>query len=64
MEPPRLIVKLGTTLKLKEFENVRIDFQVEDSLRPEDEGSIEIGLSRLYDILDKKLSEKAQEFGK
>lgn len=61
MSEPRLIVKLGTTLKLQEFENVRIDFHIEDSLRPEDEGSLEAGLDRLYELLDRKLGEKAQE---
>lgn len=60
-DSPRVKIKLGTTLKLREFENVRIDFEIEDSVRPGD-SDISGAVDRLYDIADAKLVEKAKAF--
>lgn len=60
-DSPRVKIKLGTTLKLREFENVRIDFEIEDSVRPGDT-DIPGSADRLYDIADAKLVEKAKAF--
>lgn len=60
-DSPRVKIKLGTTLKLREFENVHIDFEIEDSVRPGDT-DIPGAVDRLYDIADAKLVEKAKAF--
>jgi hypothetical protein len=61
MEKNRVVrVKLGTTKKMKEYENVRLDFDVQDEVQ-EDE-TIEEALDRLYDVVDNKLGTEIQKF--
>jgi len=52
-------VALGYTLNLGNFQSLRIDIGVEDSLRNEEH--VEDGFNRVYSFVENKLIEKIQE---
>jgi len=52
-------VALGYTLNLGNFQSLRIDIGVEDSLRSEEH--VDDAFSRVYGFVEQKLIEKIQE---
>jgi hypothetical protein len=59
--PTMVTVRLGTTLNLGNFQNVKIEFEVQDHVRPVD-SSTSAAIDRVYALVDKKLEEKALEY--
>lgn len=55
----KINVALGYTLNLGNFQSLRIDIGVEDSLRNEEH--VDEGFSRVYSFVENKLIEKIQE---
>ena len=55
----KVTVSLGYTLNLGNFQSLRIDIGVEDSLRSGEH--VDDGFSRVYSFVESKLIEKVQE---
>lgn len=58
----KVSARLSTTLNLGDFQNVKIEFGVEDWVRPGVDESTGAALDRVYQLVDAKLTKKAQEY--
>lgn len=59
MANTRVIVNLGWTRNMGNFNSMRVDIGVEDDLR--DNENVEAGFNRVYNYIEKKLLEKVDE---
>lgn len=59
MANTRVIVNLGWTRNMGNFNSMRVDIGVEDDLR--DGENVETGFNRVYNYIEKKLLEKVDE---
>lgn len=64
MERTEVAVRLGTTLNIGDFQSVRIDIEVKDHIREVDGGSTAKAIDRVFDMVDAKVTEKAESFKK
>jgi hypothetical protein len=59
MSNTRVVVNLGWTRNMGNFNSMRVDIGVEDDLRQDED--LEQGFNRVYDYIEKKLLEKVDE---
>ena len=59
MSNTRVVVNLGWTRNMGNFNSMRVDIGVEDDLRQDE--NVEQGFNRVYDYIEKKLLEKVDE---
>lgn len=59
MSNTRVVVNLGWTRNMGNFNSMRVDIGVEDDLRQDED--VEQGFNRVYDYIEKKLLEKVDE---
>lgn len=67
MEQTTVKVRIGTTVNLGDFENYRLDIEVEDFIRPRDgEGkeAFNNAIDRVYNLVEAKLFEKVNPYKK
>lgn len=63
MEPvTKISVRLGTTVNLGDFENVRLDIEVEDRVREGIDKNTPAAIDRVFDLVKEKLAEKLEPF--
>lgn len=63
MEPvTKISVRLGTTVKLADFENIRLDIEVEDRVREGIDKNTPAAIDRVYDLVEAKLAEKLEPY--
>lgn len=66
-EPARVTVSLGYTRNMGNFESLRVDLSIEDSVRPsegEGKAGIEAAMNRLNTFLEQKLVARVKEIEK
>lgn len=61
MEKTEVSVRLGTTLNIGNFQNVKLEIEVRDYVRPDDENTSS-AIDRVYNLVDAKLTHKAESF--
>jgi hypothetical protein len=57
----KISVRLGTTVNLGDFENIRLDVEVQDHVRSVDK-STGAAIDRVYSLVEAKLAEKLQPY--
>lgn len=58
-EAPRVTVSVGYTRNMGNFESLRVDIGVEDSVRSDE--NVEKAFNRVYSFVEKKLTDKVKE---
>ncbi len=51
-------IKLGTTLKLGDYENIRLDIEVDSYVLPDED--IDDAIDRVYELVENKLTVKLE----
>lgn len=54
-------VRLGTTVNLGDFENVRLDIEIEDEVRAIDDNRTQNALDRVYELVEANLVDKIEK---
>jgi hypothetical protein len=57
----KISVRLGTTVNLGDFENIRLDIEVQDHVRSVDK-STGTAIDRVYALVEAKLAEKLEPY--
>lgn len=57
----KISVRLGTTVNLGDFENVRLDVEVQDHVRSTDK-STGAAVDRVFNLVEAKLAEKLEPY--
>lgn len=57
-------VRLGSTINLGDFENVRLDIEIEDDVRPIDDNRTQNALDRVYEMVEINLVDKIEKLTK
>jgi hypothetical protein len=61
-EVTRINVRLGTTVNLGDFENIRLDIEVQDYVREGIDKNAGEAINRVHELVEKKLAEKLNPF--
>lgn len=57
----KISVRLGTTVNLGDFENIRLDVEVQDHVRSTDK-STGAAIDRVHSLVEAKLAEKLEPY--
>ena len=57
----KISVRLGTTVNLGDFENIRLDVEVQDHVRSVDK-STAAAIDRVHSLVEAKLAEKLEPY--